>query len=83
MSKFKQAIHIEGKCLEDIFHIPCVKSVEKTSIAGIFKFRFYSGCMAHPAPLQCAYTGDWLYEDLDGKWHVINEDGFQKLIKDE
>ena len=78
---FRQCIHIEGKCLEDILRLPCVKSCEKTSVAGIYKFGFFAVCMAHPKPLQSAYTGDWICEDRDGKWHVLNNDSFENLDK--
>lgn len=53
-----QAIHIEGRNIEDIIRLRCVKSCEKTSVAGIMRYRFYPQTMAHPAPLQSAYTGD-------------------------
>lgn len=71
MDKYRQIIHIDGRCIDDILRLPCVKSVEKTAIIDIFKFKFFAVSMAHPAPLQSAYTGNVLAEDYDGKWHVL------------
>ena len=70
---YKTIIHIEGRNIEDVLRLPCVKSIEKTSVAGIYKFHFYAICMAHPAPFQSAYTGNVLCEDENGKWHVLRE----------
>ena len=77
-----QAIHIEGRNIEDIIRLRCVKSCEKTSVAGIMRYRFYPQMMAHPAPLQSAYTGDWLCEDIDHKWHILNDDTYNKRYGD-
>ena len=79
MDRYKTIIHIEGKSIDDVMRLPCVRSCEKTSIAGIYKFGFYPLCMAHPAPFQSAYTSDYLLEDNDGKWHVMNENTYKKL----
>ena len=65
---FKKCIHIEGKCIEDIMRLPCVKSAEKTSVQGIFRFRFYPLCMSQFLE---AETGDLLCEDQESKWHVF------------
>lgn len=80
--RIKQSIHIEGKSIDDILRLPCVKSCEKTAVAGIYKFRFFAVMMAHPAPLQSAWTGDYLIEDENGKWHVLNEDLYKKTYGD-
>ena len=61
--------------------LPCIRSCEKTAIMGIYNFRFFPLLKAHPAPLQCAYTGDWLCEE-NGKWHVFNNDTYQKRHAD-
>lgn len=66
MNDFKQCIHIEGKCIEDIFFLPCVESVNK--IAGTYCFYLENG--------QCADVGDWLCEDYEGNWHVFAEKHF-------
>lgn len=78
MDRFKTIIHIEGRSVDDIMRLPCVKSVEKTAIIDIYKFRFFASLMAHPAPLQSAYTGNVLAEDHEGKWHVLREDDLKK-----
>ena len=63
MNNFKQCIHIEGKCIDDIFFLPCVVSVDK--IKDTYCFYLDNG--------QCADIGDWLCEDYDGNWHVFSE----------
>ena len=75
---FKQTIHIEGRCIEDILRLRCIRSCEKTAIVGIYKFKFFPLLMAHPAQFQSAYTG-YLCEDYDGRWHVMNEDTYKKI----
>lgn len=80
-NEFRQRIHIDGRSIDDILRLPCVRSCEKTSVAGIFKFRFYAISMAHPAPYQSAYTGDWLCQDYDNKWHVLNDSQYKSLDK--
>ena len=79
---YRQAIHIEGDNINDIMRIACVRGCVKTSIAGIYKFSLYPLLMAHPAPLQAAYTGDWLCEDYNGKWHEMNDDTYKKIYGD-
>lgn len=68
---YKTTIKIEGRCVDDIMRLACVRSCEKTSVAGIYKFRFYPLAMAHPSPAQEAVTGDTLAEDYEDRWHVL------------
>lgn len=74
--RYRKAIHIEGRSLDDIMRLPCVRSVEKTSEAGIMKFSFYPLSMLHPSQFQSAYTGDWLCEGDDGKWVVLSNEQY-------
>ena len=71
MSNYKTEIKIEGRCLEDIMRLPCVRSCEKSHIAGYYNFMFYPLSMAHPSPMLTASTGDTLAQDYDNKWHVF------------
>lgn len=71
IDRYKTIIHIDGKSVDDIMRLPCVKSAEKTSVQGIFRFRFYPLCMAHPSQFLEAVTEDLLCEDQEGKWHMF------------
>ena len=62
--KFKQCIHIEGKSIDDIFHLPCIESVNKLK-DGSYCYYIDNG--------QCADIGDWLCENYNGEWHVFTE----------
>ena len=74
MANYKTMIHIDGRSIDDIFRLPCVRGCKKTSIKGIFEFTFYPLDMAHPSQFQYAATGDWLCERQDGKWVILRED---------
>lgn len=67
---YKQSIKIEFKSLEDLFNLPCVKGLVKdSSVDGGIRVNLWPSKMADGiTPL--AYKGQWLSEDLDGKWHV-------------
>ena len=71
MDDYKTIIRIEGRSIDDIMRLPCVKSCEKTSIDGIVRYRFYPLCLAHPFEYADAETGDVLTEDREGKWHIF------------
>lgn len=71
MSNYRQCIHIEGKCIEDIFRLPCVYCVEKTFNGNLF-VRLYPDMVAIGSSIY-ALKGQWLCEDYDGIWHVQNK----------
>lgn len=71
--EFVRRIHIEGRSLDDVFRLPCVRSCEKTSVRGVMRFCFYPLMMRHPSQFMFAETGDWLCEDSEGKWSVVCE----------
>lgn len=71
MDDYKTIIRIEGKSIDDIMHLPCVRSCEKTSVEGVTRYRFYPLWLAHPFEFAGAETGDTLAEDKDGKWHIF------------
>ena len=68
MKKYKLMVHIDGKCIDDILRLPCVKGCSKTATKDVYKFLFFPHCMAHPTTM--AYTGDWICQDYDGKWYI-------------
>lgn len=69
MRDYRQKVHIDGKSIEDIMRLPCVRGCEKSRLEGYYNFTFYPLSMAHP--LVVASTGDVLCEDYEGQWHVI------------
>ena len=71
---FKISITVEGKCIDDLFRLPCVRSIEKAE--GGVKLRMYPLLMARPSQFLCAYNGDVLAEDDDNLWHIIRN-GFE------
>ena len=76
--RYKQCIHVEGRSVDDIMRLPCVSGCQKTVVDGVFKYTFFPKLMAHPAPLQSAYTGDYLCEQEDGRWVVMNEEQYKQ-----
>lgn len=70
--KFKQAIHIEGKCIEDIFNLPCVKSIQKDEDS--YYYYLYNG--------QSASLGDWLCESEDSNWYVLSPEQYRDYWHD-
>ena len=70
MEGFKQFIHIEGKCIDDIFFLPCIVSVDK--IKDTYCYYLENG--------QCADIGDWLCEDQDGKWSVLSDEQYKRMM---
>ena len=80
--KYKQCIKI-GKNIADIMKLPCIRSCEKSSIKGVFKFKFYPLKMTHPVPYLTAWSGDWLCENEFGKWDILNSEQYEKMQNDE
>lgn len=69
MSIFKQCIHIEGKCIEDVFNLPCVMAVMKLSDG--YRYRLYNGYYA--------YVGDWLCQNQNNHWCVYTDEEYKML----
>lgn len=66
----KQRIQFTGRHLDDIFAIPCVSSILKSSDGAPFltlKQEYQEGFPV------VALTGDWLVEEDNGKWHIETE----------
>ena len=63
---YRQVIHIEGKCLEDVFYLDCVLSVMKTDRGIAYNVR----CGDRKV---LAFVGDYLCEDENGEWHVCTK----------
>ena len=77
MNKFKQCVRI-GRNVTDIFNLPCVIEVQKMvngkplySIAAMNE---------HGKPIEdVAETGDWLCQDCNGGWQVLDETEYAKV----
>ena len=71
MARYKQMIHIEGKSIEDIFRLPCVRGAYK-NIFGVLVYDFYGFVMGEGSPTT-AGVGDWVCEQEDGRWYIEND----------
>ena len=77
MNKFKQCVRI-GRNVTDIFNLPYVIEVQKMvngkplySIAAMNE---------HGKPIEdVAETGDWLCQDCNGGWQVLDETEYAKV----
>lgn len=84
--KFKQAIQI-GDNVTDIMKLRCVSYVSKNPaiIKGRYYYYLYPGFMwDYKEDLSHNYiarTGDWLCEDYNGDWHILNNKEYINLIQ--
>ena len=67
--RLKQSIHIQGKCIEDIFTLPTIISIYKEN---------HSYCY-HLTNGQIAHLDDWLCENYDGNWSVLSDEQYKSL----
>ena len=73
MERYRQIIHIEGKCIEDIFYLDCVLSVMKTDRGIAYNVKCRDSKVL-------AFVGECLCEDFDGYWHVCTSNEYDKLM---
>ena len=66
----KQKIQFSGRHLDDIFSLPCVNSIIKSSDGTPFLIIRPEHHVEFP---YAAYPGDWLIEEDNGKWRVEHE----------
>ncbi len=69
-----QSIKIEFKSLEDLFNLPCVLGLKKLSSAKGGIVVLLSPSLMADKMFTKAYKGQWLSENLDGKWHVTDSE---------
>ena len=67
---YRQVIHIQGRCLDDIFRLPCVHGIFKND-DGTPLFRVTLDTISERG---IAVVGDKLCEDHEGRWHVLSKD---------
>lgn len=75
MKKFKQAIHLEGRCINDVFKLPCVYSCHKEAEGGLCYLLYDWDDDGNYIE---ARIGDWLCEDEEGKWHVMSNEEYKE-----
>lgn len=76
MKEYKQAIHVEGRNIEDIFRLPCVAAIRK-NVFGAAVYDLYGFIMADDSRRE-ATTGDWLCESKEGKWCVMTNEEYER-----
>lgn len=77
--RFKQAIHIEGNSLGDLFQIPCVFGIRKDGKGGFVIHLFGDTYNGHVqwGEYNIADIGDWLCEDYEGRWHCLKDEEYK------
>ena len=70
--RFRQAIHIEGKCIEDIFCLSCIRLIHKRKDS--YFYQLLNGKIAN--------IGDYLCEDTNGRWFVLNPKQYKDYCHD-
>ena len=72
--EFRKIIYIEGKCIEDVFYLPCIAGVFKDNGRPIFRLN-----LDVVSDRAIAVIGDCLCEGYDGKWYCLNKKEQEKL----
>lgn len=74
--KFKQAIQI-GSNVTDIMKLPCVLgAMKKMYDPPVIYYILFGDTITKRVQwveTVTAYTGDWLCEDYDGRWYLLND----------
>lgn len=84
--RYKQAIQI-GDNVTDIMKLPCVISAHKNAV-GHESFIYYKlfgdtiTSMFAWGETITAYSGDWLCEDYDGRWYLLNDHEYKDGLED-
>ena len=73
-TKFRQEILVPERLTETIFKLPCVLSAHKRSgrESELAYYILDPSAMADKSQWRFAHPGQWLCEDYDGLWHVLN-----------
>ena len=83
--RYKQAIQI-GDNVTDIMKLPCVLGAMKKSYNPAVIYYILFGDIITKrvqwGEAVTAYTGDWLCEDYDGRWHLRNDKEYKDGIED-
>ena len=85
--RYKQAIQI-GDNVTDIMRLPCVISCTKefwnnTDIKYMYSLFGDTVCSKYSwGDSVIAYSGDWLCEDYDGRWHLLSNKEYKDGLED-
>lgn len=82
MKRIVQAIQVDNKNIADIFKLPCVKGIDKTSDGSFFvkTFQKYTEeCGEIAKQYLVATESDWLCQHDDGSWDVLTDAEYQSL----
>lgn len=84
--KFRFAIQI-GDNVTDIFKLRCVSFISKNPPICGPHFHLYPGLMwdykEDLSHRHVAHKGDWLCEDENGEWHILNDKEYKEHGKEE
>ena len=79
MGIFKQAILISERVSATIFHLPCIYSVHKEADGRLCYLLYDWDSNGQYVELR---PGQWLCETYDGKWCVLTDKEYKKVIGD-
>lgn len=83
--KYKQAIQI-GDNVTDIMKLPCVLGArKKTYNPAVIYYILFGDVITKRVQwgeTVKAYTGDWLCEDYDGRWYLLNDKEYKDGLED-
>ena len=77
--RIKQAIQI-GNHIDDIFKLPCVFSVWKSSKGIEYLFGDTKAERHKLGEFIVASKGDWLCEDYECHWHLLSDDEYTSYL---
>lgn len=72
MSNYKQIIHFDGRNLNDIFRLSCVRAITKGT-DGLLVVKIVSILNG----VVCCHVGEHLAEGQNGTWHVLTKEEYQ------
>ena len=76
---FCQSILIGDRISHTVFSLPCVMSARKDA-DGKFYYTLFGDTITDLfrwGDTIVAFPGDWLCEDYDGRWHLLNDAEYQ------
>lgn len=84
--RYKQAIQI-GSNVTDIIKLQCVISAHKNAVVheSFIYYKLFGDTITSMFALGetvIAYSGDWLCEDYDGRWHLLNDKEYKDGLED-
>ena len=84
--RYKQAIQI-GDNVTDIMRLPCAICAEKHIVGNksFINYKLFGDTITSMfawGETIIAYSGDWLCEDYDGRWHLLNDKEYKDGLED-